>query len=112
MDENQIQITSLIASEFDLSIADGGGAGEEALFRMLSERIAWLLEHNMEYLLSLLYRNDVAEEKIHRALSPAEPTPANEALARLVLERQKERIATRKRFGRQDNPEVDEDLRW
>ncbi len=112
MEEAQKQLTQLIAGEFELPVSGEEMPGEEELLRVLSERIAWLLEHNMEYLLSLLYRNDVAEEKIHRALSPSEPTPANEALARLVLERQKERLATRRRFGRQNHPDVDEDLRW
>lgn len=79
---------------------------------MLSDRIAWLIEHNMEYLLSLLYRNDVAESKIHVAISPQNPEPANIALARLVLERQRQRIATKKQYGKQDLEEIDEDMKW
>lgn len=101
-----------VAEAFELMPADGPPPGEEALFELLCDRIAWLIEHNMEYLLSLLYRNDVSERDIHSALSPHGKDPANVALARLVLERQQRRLETRKRFGRQSSEEVEEDLRW
>lgn len=101
----------MVIKEFELENIHED-VSEEELFRLLSDRIAWLMEHNMEYLLSLLYRNDIAEEKIHHALSLYETTPANEALARLVLERQKQRLETKKKFGSQHIEEVDEDLRW
>ncbi len=103
--------SELIIKEFELE-STRAEVSEEELFRQLSERIAWLIEHNMEYLMSLLYRNDVAEDKIYHALSPFEEAPANEALAKLVIERQKERVKTKKKFGKQATDEVDEDLRW
>ena len=74
---------------------------EEELLRLLADRITWLIEYRMEYLLSLLYRLDVKEEKVHFALSPACPEPANVAIAKLVLERQKARVRTKQQY-RQD----------
>ncbi len=105
--------TKVILRNFDLAASDSEEmpSGEE-LFQMLCDRIAWLIEHNMEYLLSLLYRNDVAEFKIHDALSPLNPDPANIALAKLVIERQLQRMATKRQFGKQDADEIDEELRW
>lgn len=102
----------LIISEFELEPPKSGNASEEAIFELLCDRISYLIEHNMEYLMSLLYRNDVLEHKIHDALSPVNPEPANVALAKLVLERQRLRLETKKRFGSQRSDEVDEDLRW
>lgn len=102
---------SLIIKEFELENLQED-LSEEELFRQLSDRIAWLIEHNMEYLLSLLYRNDVAEHKIYKALSPFEDAPANEALAKLVLDRQKQRMETKKKYGKQASNDVDDDLRW
>ena len=54
----------------------------------------------------------VAESKIYYALSPLDKDPANIALAKLVMERQKQRMETKKQYGKQDSEEVDEELRW
>ncbi len=102
----------LIIKEFELTSPDADAPSEEALFDMLCDRISYLIEHNMEYLMSLLYRNDVLERKIYDALSPMNPEPANIALAKLVMERQRQRLATKKQYGSQRSDEVDEDLRW
>ena len=102
----------LIIKDFELASPDADAPSEEALFEMLCDRISYLIEHNMEYLMSLLYRNDVLEHKIQDALSPMNPEPANVALAKLVMERQRQRLETKKRFGSQRSEEVDEDLRW
>lgn len=104
--------SDIILRDFELETSDGVPPSEEELFGMLCDRITWLIEHNMEYLLSLLYRNDIAESKIYYALSPLDPDPANVALAKLVLERQKQRMETKSRFGKQDADGVDEELRW
>lgn len=98
---------------FEIELPEGQSApSEEELFQYLCDRIAWMIEYNMEYLLSLLYRNDVEEHKIHFALSPREPEPANVALAKLVVERQKQRMATKKQYGQQNTDDIDEELRW
>jgi hypothetical protein len=104
--------TDVILRDFELMETEGETPSEEELFQMLCDRIAWLIEHNMEYLLSLLYRNDVAESKIYYALSPLETDPANVALAKLVMERQKQRLETKKQYGKQNADDVDEELRW
>ncbi|MEY3052416.1 MAG: hypothetical protein RLY31_2201 [Bacteroidota bacterium] len=101
-----------LAESFELVPTGGASPGEEGLFELLCDRIAWLIEHNMEYLLSLLYRNDVLERDIQAALTPQGGEPANIALARLVMERQRRRLETRKRYGRQSSDDVEEDLRW
>jgi hypothetical protein len=49
----------------------------------------------------LLYRLDVAEDKINRALMPGNSEDANIALARLVIDRQKKRIATKRAYREQ-----------
>lgn len=105
--------TSNLLQAFEIDLPEGQAQPtEEELFQYLCDRIAWMIEHNMEYLLSLLYRNDVEEHKIHFALSPYESDPANVALAKLVMERQKQRMATRKKYGKQNNDDVEDDLRW
>ncbi len=100
MDDELKQTMDLISRDFELENA-GQMLTEEAVLRALSNQIAYMIEHKLEVLLSLMYRLDVKEEKVELALSPASTEPANVALARLVLERQKQRVFT-KNYYRQD----------
>lgn len=70
-------------------------ADEAILLAMLSERIEEMLDKRPEYLMSLLYRLDVLEEKIRPVMRADAPEPAHIGLAQLVLERQKQRAETR-----------------
>lgn len=88
-------LTNLLREPFELEAAEPP-ASEADLLALLSERIAEMLERRPEYLMSLLYRLDVLEEKIHPAMHPLAPEPANVGLARLVLERQMQRVATKR----------------
>jgi len=85
---------------------------EEQLFEMLCDQIAYMIEYRMEFLLSLLYRNDILEHKISWALSPHCADPANIALAKLVMERQEERIKCRASIEVHPVDDIDEELAW
>ena len=87
--------SALIAVPFELNLTQAHDT-EEALLALLSERIAEMLERQPEYLMSLLYRLDVLEKKIIPALAAGAPEPPHIGLARLVLERQKQRVETKK----------------
>lgn len=96
MEEEKImqQTAALVKGSFDIAGREGFGS-EEELILMLSERIGEMLERQPEQLMSLLYRLDVLEEKIRPVMRPDAPEPANVGLARLVVERQRQRIATK-----------------
>lgn len=87
---------SLLRAPFELEAVSIEPVTEEQLLAVLAERIADMLEHRPEYLFSLLYRLDVLEEKIRPVLRPGAPEPVNWGLARLVLERQKQRLETKR----------------
>jgi len=91
------QSTDLIARHFELELGEEK-ITEEQLFELLSDRVAYMIEYRIDFLMSLLYRLDVAEAKINHALHPAAEEPANRGLARLILDRQKERIKTKKHY--------------
>lgn len=108
MDEIDLKnTTELIARDFEIE-GNPEGITEEQLFEALAHQIAYMLEHRLEFLLSLMYRLDIDERKVDAALSPAAPEMANIGLARLVLERQKQRVFT-KRFYK---PPKLEDEEW
>ncbi|MCC6462846.1 MAG: hypothetical protein IT260_20430 [Saprospiraceae bacterium] len=94
-DDLLVQTAALIREPFDLP-QGSQPADEEELLAMLAERIADMLQQQPEYLMSMLYRLDVLEKKILPVMHPNAPEPANWGLARLVLERQKQRAETKR----------------
>lgn len=94
--------TQLILSDFELALPNKT-LTEAELLEYLSDAIAYMMEHRMDFLMSLLYRLDIAEDKIANALLPGNEDPANVALAKIVWERQKLRAATKQAF-REQNP--------
>jgi hypothetical protein len=66
--------------------------------KMIKERVDELMAHDIELLLSYLYRLDVAERDVRQALKNQNETPANESIAKLIYDRQLKRLETRKKF--------------
>ncbi len=99
----------LIVKDFEL-VAPEEELTEEQFFDFLSEHIAYLIEHKLEYLMSLMYRLDINEAKVHFALSPMAPEPANIGIARLVLERQRQRVATKQYYRQVQPDDMDDEL--
>lgn len=88
------QTTALVRAPFELESAPPP-ASEEELLALLAERIEEMLQQRPDYIMSLLYRLDVLEEKIRPVMHPNAPEPPHIGLARLVLERQKQRAETK-----------------
>lgn len=95
MSDNTLQqTTDLIRAPFELQSAPPP-ADEAELLALLAERIEEMLLNRPDYIMSLLYRLDVLEEKIRPVMHPSAPEPPHIGLARLVLERQKQRAETK-----------------
>lgn len=97
------ETAALIARDFELE-SSTEMLTEVELLQLLADQIAYMIDNRLEFLLSLMYRLDIDESRVGAALSPASEEPANLALARLVLERQKQRVFT-KQFYKQQNPD-------
>jgi|APTNR8051073442_1049403.scaffolds.fasta_scaffold01607_5 hypothetical protein len=97
---------ALIRRDFEWD-NDAGAPTEDELFELLSNHIAWLIEHRLEWLLSLMYRMDIDEARVSAALHPLAAEPANIGLARLVLERQRQRAQTKRDY---QPPKLDDDM--
>lgn len=113
MDQKELlkSTTDLIQRDFALQKeGETQKLSEAEVLRLLADEVDRYMEHYMERLLSLLYTMDVAEEDVSQALHPLSPVPANEALARLIYERQKRRAYTKATF--KPKPLEDEDLAW
>jgi hypothetical protein len=89
--------------EIDLSTPN---ITDEELLAILTIRIENMLEQEKDMLLSLLYRLDVEEKAILKALQPDIGETAASSLAKLVLKRQKQRWEIKKstEVGHNDIP--------
>lgn len=109
MDKKTLENTrDLILKDFEIDSVESEEITEEQLLEMLAERMDFLIQNRTEFLFSLMYRLDVDERKVERALHPLAPEPAHIGLARLVLERQKQRAFTKQHY-KQDKLE---DMDW
>ncbi len=100
MDDN-----SLVSVLKDLTSADLQGPDEEKLITLLATRVAEMLDHEPDLLFSTLYRLDVLEYKINAVLHSGED-PAR-GIARLIVERQKEKLETRSKWRKDWSRDLD-----
>ncbi len=70
----------------------------EMLEGVLAERINTMITADFNRLISLLYRVDVSETKLKQLLRENAGTDAGLLIARLILERQWQKIETRKKY--------------
>ena len=76
---------------------------EPALLDLFTTRVEEMMRDDLDLLLSSLYRLDVEEHKIQHALRSSTIPPAR-GIAMLIIDRQKEKIKTRKMYssGKED----------
>jgi hypothetical protein len=70
-----------------------------------------LINHDFEKLVNILYRLDVSESKLKNLLASSPQTDAGLIIAQLIIERQAEKIKTRKQYRGQDTNISDEE-KW
>ncbi len=83
---------------------------EHALYKKLYDYLNFLLLHDFERVVSLLYRIDVSEQKIKALLAFQPDTDAADIIATAIIERQIEKINTRKKYTAP--PAADEEEKW
>ncbi len=111
MPSDNLQLTTaLLKKDFALQTGDADTLTEAEVLRLLADEVDRYMQGHMERLMSLLYTMDVEENDVNDALHPLSPVPANEALARLIYERQRRRAHTKATF--KPKPLEDEDLAW
>ena len=76
----------------------------------LSDIIAFLMDHNFEKLLWILYRIDVDEQKAKALLSKHLPEDAPAILADLIIQRQLKKEEFRRQYSSKPQTPGDEDL--
>ena len=102
------QAVNLLAHEFELET----NASYEKLLKYIEAEVDHLLVNNFEKLLWICYRVDVPETDIMDLLDDLNNTEPSKTIAYKLLDRQLEKIETRKKFKQELDDNVDEDLKW
>jgi hypothetical protein len=71
----------------------------ETLKQAIQRQVAYLLNHQTERLMQILYRLDVRESKVAHVFETERPETWAEKIAGLVVDREKERLMWRKRYS-------------
>ncbi len=95
--------------ELSLELAEKISSAE--LQQQLIAYVDQLIQNNFEYLVSLLYRIDVSEPKITMLLKEQPNEDAAKIIAALIVERQLQKIQTRKQY-RQPDDGIDDAEKW
>lgn len=101
-------IRSLIQS-FELPVTTASATEEQ--YQSIVDHINTLLQKDFTQLVSLLYRLDVSEAKLRALLQQHPDTDAAILITDLVLERQAQKIRSRRENTRRDN-DISEDEKW
>ena len=83
----------------------------DQLQQKLSEQIGYLIQSDFQKLVSILYQVDVNEEKLKSLLKENPGEDAAGIIADLVIERQIQKIKSRKKFH-QDDKNISDDEKW
>ena len=107
MADNVIQEAAItLGHDWDLQLPDT--LSEEAILKLLADRIVTILERGPETFFQLMYRLDISEKKLN-AVMQDEDVAAK--IARLIYDRQLQKILSRianRKTSESDDPE----LKW
>jgi len=77
---------------------EGQSETEDEIIQAITLRVRQMLDKSPELLFSYMYRLDVEESAINHALKNNKLYATDEALARLIWQRQKKRLEFKKQF--------------
>jgi hypothetical protein len=108
MDEEE-QLQQGIIQHTDLSLQPG--VNPELFRQKLAEYINLLINNDFNKLILILYRLDISEKKLKQLLASSPGSNAGSLIAALIIERQLEKIQSRKHF-KQPRDSIPEEDRW
>ncbi len=104
---NKAELIQYINKDMALQLPEKISFAE--LEEKLSASINQLIQNNFEKLVSLLYRIDVSERKLKNLLQDHANENAGKIIAQLIIERQLEKIALRKKYKKENTGTSDEE---
>ena len=96
MDNIYLEVAKNLGSDFRVDAKPD--MTEEEILMILTLRVKEFLDNDRNLLLSYLYRLDIPQNQILTVLRVTNIIPPEESLARLILNRQIERVKTKKKY--------------
>ena len=112
---DQLNAAIELISEFELEKQTLPSNQEDAIQKLLTNLTAevdHLLANNVERLFWVCYRVDVPEHIILDIINNSEISNPAEEIATRLLQRQLQKVETKRKFSKPVDDEVDEDLKW
>ena len=105
-DEILLEAATALKQDWDLQLPDT--LSEEAILRLLADRIVTVLERGAETFFQLMYRLDISEKKLNAVLQDDDVAGK---IARLIYDRQLQKIQSRltNKVSKDDD---DPELKW
>ena len=103
------ELTKYINTELAIDLSDN--ISMEDLVRQVAIEVNNLIDKNFQKLVGILYRMDVSEPKLKNLLANNPKADAGIIIAQLMIERQLQKITTRKQF-RQKDDSINEEDKW
>ena len=97
-----------IKKEMAIELSDNIDLNE--LKEKLTQHINYLIQHDFERLVAILYRIDINEKKLKELLQRYSDKDSGGIIAQLIIERQLEKIKTRQQFKSGNN--ISEAEKW
>lgn len=95
-DQNIIEIVNEL-QKFQIEISVDVNSYNH-LQKSLSDSINHLIANDFSRLISILYRLDISEKKLKQLLKNSGDTPSGDIIAKMIIERQLQKIEIRKSF--------------
>lgn len=103
------ELIHLLNKELAIDIA--GKRSYDEIHAQLADYLNNLVRNDFDKLISYLYRIDVNEQKLKNLLQQNPQEDAGNIIATLIIERQEQKIKTRRQFSPPDN-DIDEEEKW
>lgn len=92
----QPQLITELNNVFTLELSPS--IGEAELETVLAQKANHLIQHDFNLLVFILYRIDVSEQKLKQILKENPEADAGLIIARMMIQRQKEKLRAREEF--------------
>jgi hypothetical protein len=99
MENIEEKAKELIQSELNITL--GQSVEEEEFLKLISDKVLYYMENDIDLLFSYLYRLDINEQNVNQAMGPEQTELPHIALARLIYKRQLERSKTKMIYKQQ-----------
>lgn len=101
-------VTEMINKEFGMVLP--ASVKEEELINQLAAYINSLINNNFQHLIRLLYRIDINEHKLKTLLKENQGEDAGRIIAKMIVDRQVQKIKTRSSFPSAND--IPDDEKW